>query len=47
MIGAAAYVERWPWRAAPPWRRIYLLLVLSMFVGIWSYEAFTILGWEQ
>jgi 4-amino-4-deoxy-L-arabinose transferase-like glycosyltransferase len=46
MIGAAAYVEKWPWREAPQWRRMYLLLVLSMFIGIWSYEAFTILGWE-
>jgi 4-amino-4-deoxy-L-arabinose transferase-like glycosyltransferase len=46
MIGAAAFVEKRPWNASPQWRRLFLLLVLSMFIGIWSYEAFTILGWE-
>ena len=45
MIGAAAFVYYKPLTSAPKWRQIFLLMMLSMFIGIWSYEVFAILGW--
>jgi hypothetical protein len=46
MIGGAAFVFHKPLATAPKWRQILLLMALSMFVGIWAFEAFTILGWN-
>ncbi|MCX6600918.1 MAG: glycosyltransferase family 39 protein [bacterium] len=44
VIGAGALWRSHVWVSAPPWRRLFLLFTLSMFVGIWLFEVMTIAG---
>ena len=44
VIGAGALWRPHVWVSAPPWRRLFLLFTLSMFVGIWLFEIMTIAG---
>lgn len=45
IIGAAAYVENQPWNSAPQWRRLFLLLAIGVFIGVWIFETVKIIGW--
>ncbi|MCB9357421.1 MAG: glycosyltransferase family 39 protein [Calditrichaeota bacterium] len=45
ILGVAAYVEHQPWNSAPQWRRLFLLLAIGVFMGVWSYETVRIIGW--
>jgi 4-amino-4-deoxy-L-arabinose transferase-like glycosyltransferase len=47
MIGGGALLHHLPFRDAPPWRRLFLYMALAIFVGIWSYEAATIMGFSR
>jgi len=44
IIGAGALWRPHVWISAPPWRRLFLLFTLGMFVGIWLFEIMTIAG---
>ena len=44
IIAAGALWRPHVWVSAPPWRRLFLLFTLSMFVGIWLFEIMTIAG---
>ncbi len=42
MVSAASLIRPSPWDSAPQWRRLYLLLFLGIFAGIWTYEILSI-----
>ena len=44
IIAAGALWRPHVWVSAPPWRRLFLLFTLGMFVGIWLFEIMTIAG---
>jgi 4-amino-4-deoxy-L-arabinose transferase-like glycosyltransferase len=44
IIAAGALWRPHVWVSAPPWRRLFLLLTLGMFLGIWLLEIMTIAG---
>lgn len=44
LIGAAAVLQPGVWRAAPQWRKVFLLATIGMFGGIWLYEFKVIAG---
>lgn len=44
IIAAGALWRPHVWISAPPWRRLFLLFTLGMFVGIWLFEIMTIAG---
>ncbi len=45
IISSVSLIRPAPWKSAPQWRRLYLLLFAGMFAGIWTYEVLTIAGW--
>ncbi|RPH96671.1 hypothetical protein EHM69_00540 [candidate division KSB1 bacterium] len=44
IVGAGALYKPRVWKDSPPWRRLLLLFILGLFLGIWLLEIMTIAG---